>query len=59
MKQLLNQFIADENGSTAIEYSFLSALIAIPLVMALGTVGVAMAQIFSTIGNALIGNPSF
>lgn len=59
MKQMLKQFIANENGATAIEYSLLSAMIAVPLVMALGTLGVALAQIFSSIGNALIGNPSF
>ena len=59
MKQLVSRLFTDESGATAIEYSLLSAVIAVPLITVLSTVGLALAQIFTTIGNALGGNTGF
>ena len=59
MQTLITRLYHDESGATAIEYSLISALMAVPLITVLSTVGVALAQIFATIGNALGGPPGF
>ena len=59
MKQYVSEFLANEDGAAAIEYSLISALIAVPLIAVLSSIGVALAQIFTTIANNLGGNGGF
>jgi pilus assembly protein Flp/PilA len=39
MRVLLNKFIANEDGATAIEYGLIAALIAVVIIGVLGTIG--------------------
>ncbi|MGE3246303.1 MAG: Flp family type IVb pilin [Beijerinckiaceae bacterium] len=48
------EFLADENGATAIEYSLIVALIAVMIIAGVMTVGVKLNQLFvEEIVNAL------
>ena len=38
MKTLFNRFVRDESGATAIEYGLIAALIAVAIIVVLGTV---------------------
>lgn len=53
MKPCISRFITDQKGASAIEYSLISALIAVPLIMALSTIGVALAQVLYTVADTL------
>jgi Flp pilus assembly pilin Flp len=55
MLQRIHTFLHDESGTAAIEYTLISGLIAIPLIVVLSTVGVALSQVFTIIANALGG----
>ncbi len=46
---MLNRFIRDENGATAIEYGLIAALIAVVIIAALTLLGTAISEKFSTI----------
>ena len=39
MKTLMNRFVRDESGATAIEYGLIAALIAVVIITVLTTVG--------------------
>lgn len=52
-KNVLNAFIANENGATAIEYGLMSALIAVALIAALSNLGTQMSSEFSEISAAI------
>ncbi|MCO4744982.1 MAG: Flp family type IVb pilin [Proteobacteria bacterium] len=51
---MFTQFIADEDGSTAVEYALVAALLAIVVISALRLVGTRMNVMYTdTIGGAL------
>lgn len=52
---MLNRLLQDERGATAIEYGLIAALISIAMVMAFTSLGLNLADIFTTISNALTG----
>lgn len=53
MTALLKNFIADENGATAIEYGLIAALIAVVVITALTTIGTNLAADFTSVATAL------
>ncbi|MFD1192014.1 Flp family type IVb pilin [Phenylobacterium conjunctum] len=53
MTAFMNKFFACERGATAIEYALLSALIAVGLITALGTVSTRIKGTYAKIANAL------
>lgn len=58
MKSLMiatQKFIRNEDGVTAIEYALIAALIAVAVVVILGTVGTDLNTVFTNIADALEG----
>lgn len=58
MKSLMiatQKFIRNEEGVTAIEYALIAALIAVAIVVILGTVGTDLNTVFTNIADALEG----
>lgn len=53
MKKLLQDFIADETGATAIEYGLIAAGIAIAIITAVKGVGSKLSSNFATISTSL------
>ena len=53
MKTLFNRFVRDEFGATAIEYGLIAALIAVAIIVVLGTVGGNLNARFLSVANAL------
>jgi pilus assembly protein Flp/PilA len=53
MKNLLNRFVRDESGATAIEYGLIAALIAVVLITVLGLVGTRLQARFQEVADAL------
>lgn len=53
MKSLLNRFIKDESGATAIEYGLIAALIAVVAITAMTTIGTNLNATFTSVGDAL------
>lgn len=56
MKNLMlatRKFIRSEEGVTAIEYALIAALIAVAIVVILGTVGTDLTAVFQTISDEL------
>ncbi len=49
MKVLLNRFIADESGATAIEYGLIASLISVAIISAASTLGKNVANTFSKV----------
>jgi pilus assembly protein Flp/PilA len=49
----IKQFIRDEEGVTAIEYSLIAAIIAVGLITILGTVKTSLVGIYQAIATAL------
>jgi pilus assembly protein Flp/PilA len=54
MKSLVNRFIKDESGATAIEYGLIAALIAVAIITVVGLTGDQLAITFTKIKEALI-----
>jgi pilus assembly protein Flp/PilA len=54
MTTLLNRFVKDESGATAIEYGLIAALIAVVIISALRTIGTNLNTAFVSIGNGLV-----
>ena len=50
---MLQQFMHDEDGVTAIEYGLIAALIAIVIIASVQIVGTQLNSVFSKIGSAL------
>ncbi len=50
---LLNRFLKDESGATAMEYGLIAALIAVVLISVLTNIGTRMSSKFRTIANTL------
>ncbi len=53
MKNLLNRFVADQSGATAIEYGLIAGLISVVIITAVTTIGTNMKNKFAQVGNAL------
>lgn len=53
MKKLLNDFIANESGATAIEYGLIAAGIALAIISAVNGLGTALKLKFTAISTAL------
>lgn len=51
---LIEQFIRDEEGVTAIEYGLIAALIAIVIIAAVRAVGVNLDLVFDAVAAALV-----
>lgn len=49
MSHLLNEFIGNDNGATAIEYGLIAALVSIAAVVAFGATGETILEAFSGI----------
>jgi len=55
MKNVLNRFVRDESGATAIEYGLIAALIAVVLIVAVPLVAGGIQNAFNAIAAALNG----
>ena len=53
MKALINKFLKDEDGATAIEYGLIAALIAVAIITAVTAVGDNLDTPFSEVASAL------
>ncbi len=53
MKTLLNRFVRDESGVTAIEYGLIAALISVVVIGALTAVGTSLNAVYTGINTAL------
>lgn len=53
MKALINKFMTDEDGATAIEYGLIAALIAVAIITAVRAVGSDLTKTFSTVSSNL------
>ncbi len=53
MKNLLNRFVADQSGATAIEYGLIAGLISVVIITAVTSIGTRMNNKFGQINNAL------
>ncbi|MBI0361283.1 Flp family type IVb pilin [Burkholderia oklahomensis] len=53
MKQLMNRFLTEEAGVTAIEYGLIAGLIAVAIATTVGTLGTDLSNLFSTIAGKL------
>ncbi|MFN0024107.1 MAG: Flp family type IVb pilin [Parvularculaceae bacterium] len=53
MKTLINKFLNDEDGATAIEYGLIAALIAVAIITAVRAVGADLNNTFSAVASAL------
>lgn len=51
--RLLAQLAHDRRGATAVEYGLIAALIALAAVLALGALGLNLADVFTTATNAM------
>lgn len=55
MKTLIERFMKDEDGATAIEYGLIAALIGVAVIAAVRAVGTNVSRTFSAIESALPG----
>ena len=53
MRHLLDRFIDDQSGVTAIEYALIGVLIAVVIVVAVTAVGTSLSGTFTAISSAL------
>jgi pilus assembly protein Flp/PilA len=53
MKSLINRFVKDESGATAIEYGLIAGLLSVVILTVLGTTGTSLNTVFSRIQTAL------
>ncbi|NWG93311.1 MAG: Flp family type IVb pilin [Parvularculaceae bacterium] len=53
MKALVNKFINDEDGATAIEYGLIAALIAVAIITAVRALGTELSNTFSSVESEL------
>jgi pilus assembly protein Flp/PilA len=56
MKQLVKNFLVDEQGATAIEYGLLAALISVVIITAATAVGTNLSGIFTAIAAKLLAH---
>ncbi len=53
MRSLIERFVADNSGATAIEYGLIAALIAVVIITAVTAVGTSLSTTFSTIATSV------
>jgi pilus assembly protein Flp/PilA len=53
MKNILNRFVKDESGATAIEYGLIAALVAVAIITALTTLGTKLTGTFTNVSAKL------
>ncbi|MDR3468502.1 MAG: Flp family type IVb pilin [Xanthobacteraceae bacterium] len=53
MTRILQAFLDDENGATAIEYGLIAAGIALAIIAAVNSLGTALSSNFSSISSSL------
>jgi pilus assembly protein Flp/PilA len=53
MKNILNRFVKDESGATAIEYGLIAALISVVIIGVLSTIGTRLQSKFQEIADEL------
>ena len=53
MSKVLQRFLADETGATAIEYALIASLIAVVITTALTTLGTNLKAKWNTVGTSL------
>ena len=53
MKNLFSRFANDESGATAIEYGLIASLIAVAIIVALGTLGDGLIATFEEVTDSL------
>jgi pilus assembly protein Flp/PilA len=53
MTKLINRFVKDEEGATAIEYGLIAALIAVAIIAAVGAVGSSLSSNFNSIATEI------
>jgi pilus assembly protein Flp/PilA len=58
MIQLIKQFVRDEDGVTAIEYGLIAALIAVGVIVSVGSIGTQLNAVFNSVVTALGGTPA-
>jgi pilus assembly protein Flp/PilA len=51
--QLIERFLSDDSGATAIEYGLIAAGIALAIIAAVNTLGTTMSNKFMSINNSL------
>ncbi len=56
MKNLVNRFVSDESGATAIEYGLIAALISVVIIGVLQLIGGNLLARFGTVAQGLSGN---
>jgi pilus assembly protein Flp/PilA len=52
---IFNRCVKDESGATAIEYGLIAALVSVPIIAALGTIGDSLKSTFQTVSDQLSG----
>jgi pilus assembly protein Flp/PilA len=57
MKTLIQQFISDESGATAVEYGLLAALIAVAMIAGATQLGESVDDKFSDVATTLDNEP--
>ena len=53
MKTLMNRFVRDESGATAIEYGLIAALISVVIIGVLTTIGTSLDTKFGEVADGL------
>lgn len=53
MTKFISKFVSDESGATAIEYGLIAALIAVAIIIILGTVGTNLEAKFTEVADGL------
>ncbi|MBG6211310.1 pilus assembly protein Flp/PilA [Labrenzia sp. EL_126] len=53
MKTLINRFVKDESGATAIEYGLIAGLLSIVIIAAVSLAGTSLTAVFGTISTKL------
>lgn len=52
-RSMLHQFVAGEEGATAVEYGLIVALIAVAIATVVGTLGTDLSNIFTNVGTCV------
>ncbi|MEM9013835.1 MAG: Flp family type IVb pilin [Pseudomonadota bacterium] len=55
MNSLIQKFVKDEDGATAIEYGLIAALISVAIIAAVRSVGTTLNDTFDSINDELSG----
>lgn len=53
MRTLVQSFLADENGATAIEYGLIAAGISVAIIVTVQSLGTKLSNVFGNVSNAI------